>query len=192
MDVLIITILVVIFVAVVIKVLNKKKNSEDENNNNNNNNNNSIKSILERIKNETLKNSKKIPLYYVKYEGKVKIGINVEKIKINIDEERKKVILEIPKAKILDASIDDTEFNIIYINKKEISESEKDFYKIVVPKCEEDMVKDIMNNNEVFRIADKNTKEIISGFVTPLIKQINNEYTVEIIDNGRDINNELN
>lgn len=124
--------------------------------------------------------------YYVSYDAKVKAGIDFEKVDISIDNEKKIIIVKLPKIKITDVNVDITSLDYIFINDKaNTSTVSEEAYK----KCIEDVEKEIDSENEIYELAKQNAHNIVEALINPFVEQLDSEFKLEIDDDkGSDKN----
>lgn len=114
-------------------------------------------------------------LYHVYYEGTVKAGLDFDKIKYTVDKENKKVTLELPKIKINKVKVDINSLDYIYIEGKEKENKTQE----VLEFCEADLQKKAQEE-QILKLAKENAVSKINFLISPWIKSIDAEYTVEI------------
>ena len=128
---------------------------------------------------ETKKDANGNVEYYVKYEGKVKAGLDPKKIKTVVDEENKKIIIYLPRMEILDVYVDETKID--YIKKKWTLDNEKihpEAYNFAKEKIKERAE----NNPDFHREAIKNAKYIITAAYSPFLDINGVKYKLEFAD----------
>lgn len=122
------------------------------------------------------KNDKKMD-YYVSYEAKVKAGIDFEKVKISVDGKEKKISITVPEVEITDTNVDITTLDFIFENKKAETETvTQEAYKAAI----KDVKKEITDKDALYTLAADNAQNVIEALVKPFVKQLDNEYTLEI------------
>ena len=117
------------------------------------------------------------PSYYAAYEAEVQVGINMEQIQIQVDEEQKKVLVRLPETKINDVVVDMTSLDYIFINKKAET---KDISSEAYSACIADAKEESSSNQEIIRLAEENTKDLVKALLEPLLEQQEEQYTLEI------------
>lgn len=134
------------------------------------------------------KNADKVD-YYVSYEAKVKAGFDVEKVQLDIDNDKKVVIVTIPKIEITDISVDIASLDYIFMNDKaNVSTVSEQAYK----KCIEDVERESSSENAIYTLAGQNAKDVITALVNPFIEQLENDYELIVEIEGVDDNEENN
>lgn len=117
------------------------------------------------------------PSYYAAYEAEVQVGINMEEIQIQIDEGQKKVLVHLPETKINDVIVDMTSLDYIFIDKKAET---KDVSSEAYSACIADAKKESASNQDIIRLAEDNTKDLVKALLEPLLEQQEEQYTLEI------------
>lgn len=116
-------------------------------------------------------------MYRVAYDGKVKAGIDFSKVKIKIDEEKKTIHIKIPEVTIQDYIVDEGSLEYIFekdkYNKATVS---AEAYKL----CKADLKKKAGKESELKSLARENAISTVSGLIEPWVKQIDDEYVVNI------------
>ena len=134
------------------------------------------------------KNADKVD-YYVSYEAKVKAGFDVEKVQLDIDNDKKAVIVTIPKIEITDINVDIASLDYIFMNDKaNVSTVSEQAYK----KCIEDVERESSSENAIYTLAGQNAKDVITALVNPFIEQLENDYELIVEIEGVDDNEENN
>lgn len=122
------------------------------------------------------KEHKEDPLYLVAYKSKVKAGIDMQDIEVNEDKENKKFIIVLPEITISTPSVDISNMEIMFKDKKSNTESvSKDAYAA----AEEDAKKECENNSALKELARDNLENMIRGLTEPLLEQTNVDYEIE-------------
>lgn len=115
--------------------------------------------------------------YYVSYEAKVKAGIDFKQVKIAVDEKKKKISISVPEVEITDTNVDITTLDFIFENKKAETETvTQEAYKAAI----EDVKKEIIDKDALYTLAADNAKNVIEALVKPFVKQLDDEYALEI------------
>lgn len=115
--------------------------------------------------------------YHVAYDATVKVGIDFEKIKIDIQEEKKKIILTLPKTEIQDIDVDISSLDYIY------EDDQYDEEKVTLEAydaCIEDVKKKSKNEKKLFSMAKENAKSAIEALLKPWVEEIDQEYTIVV------------
>ena len=123
------------------------------------------------------KNDEEKIAYYVSYEAKVKAGVDFEKVEIDVDDEKKIIMVEVPDIKINDVDVDITSLDYIFIdNSANTSTVSQEAYK----RCIEDVNNESKNETAIYELAEENAHNIIEALISPFIKQLDNEYQLQI------------
>lgn len=123
------------------------------------------------------KNDEEKVAYYVSYEAKVKAGVDFEKVEIDVDDEKKIIMVEVPDIKINDVDVDITSLDYIFIdNRANTSTVSQEAYK----RCIEDVNNESKNETAIYELAEENAHNIIEALISPFIKQLDNEYQLQI------------
>lgn len=127
-----------------------------------------------RVYNE--KNTDKID-YYISYESKVQSGFDIKKVKVEMDEEKKSVIVTLPKIELTDVTVDISSLDYIFMNEKaENDEAYAGAYK----KCVEDAKEKVKSQNQVADLAKENAVNFIKAVTEPFVKQLGDDYKLVI------------
>ena len=114
---------------------------------------------------------------YVYYEGIVRAGIDFTDIKTSVDEENKKIIITIPDSEIQSYNVDAGSLDFIYTKAK--YEDERSIGE-ALNIAKDDLSAKISEDNVIFEMANENAKEAIRVFVEPWIKELPDDYELEI------------
>lgn len=114
--------------------------------------------IAEMFKDE----EKKKVQCHIKYNAKVKAGIDMKKVEFHIDKEDKTVKPILPDLKITSNITDETTLSFI---PSDTSVELKDVLVI----CEEDAKNEALKSQELFASAEENLKSIIEGLLYPVL-----------------------
>lgn len=137
---------------------------------------NSYTTVYKKDKNN--ENISDKPLYYVAYEGTVKMGFNFEKIKVSEDKDKKTIYIEIPTVEIQSASIDQSTLDFIFIDEK--SET-TDVVAKSISICKNDLESKVNgeNGDSLRLVANENAISTIKAITEPLIKHLPDGYVIE-------------
>lgn len=115
--------------------------------------------------------------YYVYYEAKVKAGIDFEKVEVDIDDEAKKISVTLPEIKINDVNVDIASLDYIFENESANTETvSQEAYKAAIV----DVTKESAEESSIYELAAQNARNIIEALINPFIKQMDEEYTLDI------------
>lgn len=115
--------------------------------------------------------------YYVYYEAKVKAGIDFDKVEVGIDHEGRKILITIPEIKINDINVDIASLDYIFENEKaDTATVSQEAYKAAI----EDVTNESAGETRIYELAEQNAKNIIEALITPFLKQLGEEYTLEV------------
>ncbi len=119
--------------------------------------------------------------YYVSYEAKVNVGIDLEKITIAVDNAEKLVTITIPEVYITDLNVDIGSMDYIFVNDKANTAliSQEAFQA-----CEADVRTESQQQKEIFELAAQNAENIITALTRPIIEQLDAEYVLVIEREG--------
>lgn len=120
-------------------------------------------SSLECVRNGIAEIEKGQENYHIRYEAKVKLGADFQKIDIQIDEKKKTVIFTAPEVSVIDIIINPSSLSFIPSNSTRIEMDE------ILEACENDVAEEIEYDNTLFTTAQDNFMSIIEGFLRPLI-----------------------
>lgn len=126
---------------------------------------------------------KKVPFsfttkaFVVKWDGKIKAGVDVSKITIENDAESKKLMVYIPKAEILSNEIDENSIEALDEKSGLFNPMKVEDFKSVYVESKEKMAARAIENG-ILDKAYENAKDIINKIVdNDLIREL--EYTIE-------------
>ena len=115
--------------------------------------------------------------YYVSYEGKVKAGIDFNKIDFDINEEEKIITVTLPDVELQERTVNPGTLEYIFIDKKSETEAvHQEAFRL----CESDLEERTAKEEELFTLARENAAAVVEALVMPWVKQIDEEYKVEI------------
>ena len=115
--------------------------------------------------------------FYVAYDAKVKVGINLEAVEINVNDKDKIITIDMPEVEIQSVEVSYESMDFIFKSKKaETSSVTARAYK----QCESDVKNETANNDAIYELAEKNAENIIKGLVSPFVSQFDSEYTIDI------------
>lgn len=101
---------------------------------------------------------------YIKYNGTVKVGIDIEKIKVDmIDDEKKIVVISLPKIELQDVDVNPGTFGYI---PGDVQMEIGDAAKI----CRADILNEVKKNEQFFDLAKKSEKTMIEALTKPLLQ----------------------
>lgn len=121
--------------------------------------------IAEVYKNE---NSNKIKCR-IRYEAKVKVGIEMNKIDFKIDSDKKTVKPILPNIQLTASVVDENKLSFI-------PDDSKIDLKEVLLACENDVKKEIESSTELFDSAEDNLKDTIEALIYPIVQPL--EYKI--------------
>lgn len=115
--------------------------------------------------------------YYVAYEGKVKAGIDFDKIVFDIDEEEKVITITIPDIRFTEITVNPGTLEYIFKDKKSETETvHQEAFNI----CKEDLAERVDKEKELVDSAKKNSIAVVEALIAPWVEQMDNEYKVKI------------
>ena len=127
-----------------------------------------------RVYNE--KNTDKID-YYISYESKVQSGFDIKKVKVEMDEEKKSVIVTLPKIELTDVTVDISSLDYIFMNEKAKND---EAYAGAYKKCVEDAKEKVKSQSQVADLAKENAVNFIKAVTEPFIEQLGDDYQLVI------------
>ncbi len=117
------------------------------------------------------------PKYYVAYEGTVQAGIDMEKISVSVDEKTKAITVILPEAEVQSANVDMGTLEFIFTKKKYETEMvSQEAYKASLSDLEEKANQE----SELLAMARDNAIDTVNALITPWVKALDAEYTVEV------------
>lgn len=127
-----------------------------------------------RVYNE--KNTDKID-YYISYESKVQSGFDIKKVKVEMDEEKKSIIVTLPKIELTDVTVDISSLDYIFMNEKAKND---EAYAGAYKKCVEDAKEKVKSQNQVADLAKENAVNFIKAVTEPFVEQLGDDYKLVI------------
>lgn len=115
--------------------------------------------------------------YYVSYEGKIKAGIDFNKIAFDINEDEKIITVTLPDVELQEKTVNPGTLEYIFVDKKSETET---VHQEAFQLCESDLEERTAKEEELFTLARENAAAVVEALVTPWVKQIDEEYKVEI------------
>ena len=117
------------------------------------------------------------PKYYVSYDGTVTAGIDMEELDVSTDDEAKTISISLPEVTIQNVSIDMSSLDFIFEEEKYETETvSQEAYKA----CLNDLNKKASEEDSLLSIARENAIEAMDALISPWVKQLDSNYTVEI------------
>lgn len=99
---------------------------------------------------------------YIKYNAKVKAGIDMEQVKFEIDDKNKTVTPILPEIQITSNTVDENDISFI---PEDVDIELKD----ALVACEEDAKNESQKSTELIDSARENLKSIIQGLIDPIL-----------------------
>lgn len=115
--------------------------------------------------------------YYVSYDAKVKAGLDFEKVDLEIDKNRKVITVKLPEIKITDVNVDIASLDYIFVNDKANTETVS---AQAYEQCIEDVTNKSAEEEAIYTLAEQNAHNIIEALISPFVKQLDEEYQLEI------------
>ena len=115
--------------------------------------------------------------YYVSYNAKVKAGLDFEKVDLEIDKNRKVITVKLPEIKITDVNVDIASLDYIFVNDKANTETVS---AQAYEQCIEDVTNKSAEEEAIYTLAEQNAHNIIEALISPFVKQLDEEYQLEI------------
>ena len=113
--------------------------------------------------------------YHVCYNGKVKAGIDFDKVAFKIEENRIDIV--IPEVEILDCIVEPGKLDYIFADDKyDVDTTSAEAYKL----CEEDLEKSAAKEEELLKMAKENAKVALDALFRPWIEQVYENYEVRV------------
>lgn len=119
--------------------------------------------------------------YYVAYEGKVKAGIDVQKVTVKLDEDTNTITVYLPEVEVENPTVDAGTMEYIFENKKYDTETvAQEAYK----KAIEDLTNRVKCDRQIVESARENAKVAEKALLEPWLNQIDPEkkYTVIVME----------
>ncbi len=135
---------------------------------------NSYATVYQEDKNgEIIKKEKNI-ICYVAYKGIVEAGFDFSKIALDVNNEKKQIILTLPKIELTLVNIDNESLDSIFV--KEKYDNEKTFSKLLKA-CEQDLMSKAASNDKLLEMAKANAESSLKALLKPWEQQ---GYVIEI------------
>lgn len=116
--------------------------------------------------------------YHVAYEGTVQAGIDFEDIDIDINEEKKLITITLPEVSIQNVIVNAESMEYIFNDDKYETET-------VASEAYSACVKDLQTRAEkevqLLQMAKDNARDAVQALIEPWVKQVDEEYTIEIL-----------
>lgn len=120
--------------------------------------------------------------FWVEYTGIVTFGIDASLVQVDIKEDNN-VVITVPKAKIINHSIDDKKYttDCVYIEKDSASIKAENI-TVAMEKAQEEMLKTASENETLIRQAEDNAKKLLKEYVENFGEAIGVDYNVTFKD----------
>lgn len=115
--------------------------------------------------------------YYVAYEGKVKAGIDFDKLDISINEAEKHITIKLPDVEFQEQSVDPGTLKYIF---KDRDRQRENIHQEAFELCEKDLKERVRQEKDLKDQAKKNAQAVVQGLVEPWVKQIDSEYSITV------------
>lgn len=113
--------------------------------------------------------------YYVSYDSKIKVGMNLDFVNIDVDHTDKVIRITLPEVDITDINVDIASLDYIFLNKKcNTSTVSQEAYKA----CIRDVEQECKDEAYIYVLAKQNAENIVTALVSPFIQQLDSEYTL--------------
>ena len=120
--------------------------------------------------------------YYVSYDATVKAGLDFNKIKFTKDDENHLIIVDMPAIELMDPNVKIEDMDYIFVNKKVNQDGiSAKAYAI----CINDAKEEASKQDAILRYARQNAENLISGLITPFVKQMEEDYTISFDWEGK-------
>ena len=113
--------------------------------------------------------------YYVRYDGDVKLGVDLSQVTFDVDEKNKSIVVNVPKATVQSIKAEPVDF-IFTKNKYETETVIVEARKL----CKEDLENKVKSNAELYNRAWENSTTLIDGIISPF----SDGYTVQYVPEG--------
>ena len=125
-------------------------------------------------------------LYYVRYSGSVKAGVDMDKVSVELDQDNKTVRILMPEIEIDDISVDVDSLDTIFIDEKANTENiGAELYKVAT----DDMkVKVEERKEEINQMAIDNSKRSLKALIEPWLNQVSEDgdYNIVVVAQGEE------
>lgn len=118
------------------------------------------------------------PIYYVRYDGKVKMGIDFSLIQISADpDDPQHLIVLLPPVSIMGTSVDPGTFDFIY---RDPSAHTETVMAESLQICQKDLEEAASKDGELKTIAMENVENEISLLMDPIVESLDQKLEVEL------------
>ena len=114
------------------------------------------------------------PLYHVRYDGVVKMGIDFSAVSFEVDEKGKSITVTIPKATI--QSVTASPVDYIFVKSKYETET---ISPEIQSLCNDDLKAKAASNDELFNRAQSNAENVIQGLIKPFVEGYSVKYNYQ-------------
>ena len=115
--------------------------------------------------------------YYVAYEAKVNVGIDLSKVTISLNDETKELLIKLPAVQINNIDVDMNSMDFMFQKDKyDKSGVSREAYSA----CNDDVHNEASTQEAIFELAYQNAVNIITALVRPVVSQIDASYTVVV------------
>ena len=116
-------------------------------------------------------------LYYVEYQGRVKLGIDFSKVECKIDKEEEKIIIILPEIEIQDITVDWGSLDFLFVDQ---SVDDGSVHNEAYSECNKDLKNRVDDDKaKLVELAKENTEKSIITITKPLVQQYD-EYEIEV------------
>ena len=107
--------------------------------------------------------------YIYSYDGIVKAGVDFESVSVTLNDEEKKIVVSMPKAKILDVTIDEKSL-VVYDETRNIySPLKLNDFNDSLSSMKEEVTEKALHNG-MLTAAEKNAETLITGFLMGMLQ----------------------
>ena len=115
--------------------------------------------------------------YYVSYDSKIKVGMNLDFVDIDVNHTDKVIQITLPEVDITDVNVDIASLDYIFLNKKSnTSTVSQEAYKA----CIRDVEQECKDEEYIYVLAKQNAENIVTALVSPFVQQLDSDYTLRI------------
>ncbi len=111
--------------------------------------------------------------YYVSYEARVDVGIDLDKVRFEIDDEEKTIYVYLPDMEIKTIAVDIGTMDFMFMND---SVNQSTVTEAAYKACEADAQNECEQENAIYELAAQNAQNTMKALLQPFVEQMEDEY----------------
>ncbi len=115
--------------------------------------------------------------YYVSYEARVDVGIDLDKVRFEIDDEEKVIYVHLPNVEIKTIAVDIGTMDFMFMN-DDMNQSA--VTEAAYKACEADAENECEQENAIFELATQNAQNTMLALLQPFVEQMEDEYELVV------------